>query len=112
MMVKTRVYFYHAFSVTMWSLLPYIVLIPIVMLLYRLLDAQFYILPIFGFIGFITVWVLFRLLKGISIIFDVVPFKVYSIGLLLLVVLGAACYGYIDYTRAASVYMKYMLHTF
>ena len=112
MTVKTRVYFYHAFSVTMWSLLPYIVLIPIVMLLYRLLDSSFYILPIFGFIGFITVWVLFRLLKGISIIFDVVPLKVYSIGLLLLVVLGAACYGYIDYTRSASVYMKYMIHTF
>ncbi len=112
MIVRTRVYFYHAFSVTMWSLLPYIVLIPIVMLLYRLLDSTFYILPIFSFIVLISVWVLFRLLKGISIIFDVVPLKVYSVGLLLLLMLGAAFYGYIDYTRSTSVYMKYMLHTF
>lgn len=112
MMVKTRVYFYHAFAVTMWSLLPYIVLIPVVMLLYRLLDSSFYIVPIFGIIIAISMWVLFRLLKGISIIFDLFPLKVYAIGILFLVVVGAAFYGYIDYTQSTSVYLKYMMHTF
>ncbi len=112
MMVRTRVYFYHAFSVTMWSLLPYIVLIPIVMILYRLLDSSFYILPIFGFIVIISIWVLFRLLKGVSIIYDVVPAKVYAVGILVLIVISAAFYGYIDYTQSTSVYLKYMMHAF
>jgi hypothetical protein len=66
---------------------------------------------VFVFIGIITVWVLIRLLKGISIIYDVYPFKVYAIGLLLLIVVGAAVYGYADYTRSTSVYLRYMMHS-
>lgn len=112
MMVRTRVYFYHAFSVTMWSLLPYIVLIPIVMILYRLLDGSVYVFPIVTFIVFISLWVLFRLLKGVSIICDVYPIKVYAVGLLMLIVISAAFYGYIDYTQSTSVYLKYMMRAF
>lgn len=111
MIVRTHVYFYHAFAVTMWSLLPYVLLIPLVMILYRLLEAELYLVPIGIAIGALSLWVLFRLLKGISIIYDVFSLKVYAVGLLIIVVAGAAIFGYVDYTRSTSVYLKYMMHS-
>jgi len=111
MTVRTHVYFYHSFAITMWSLLPYIIFIPLVMVFYRLLESQLYIVPIFSVVGIVTLWVLLRLLKGISIIYDVYPFKVYAIGLLMLVVIGVALYGYADYSESASAYVRYMMHS-
>ncbi|MBI3766730.1 MAG: beta galactosidase jelly roll domain-containing protein, partial [Ignavibacteriales bacterium] len=111
MMVRTHVYFYHAFSITMWSLLPYIVLIPIAMILYRLMETEFYIVPVFVVVGITSIWVLVRLLKGISIIYDVFPMKVYAVSILVIVVATAAVYGYLDYTKSTTVYLKYMVQS-
>jgi hypothetical protein len=110
MVVRTQVYFYHAFSVTMWSMLPYILLIPVVMVLYRLsMETDFYIVPMVILVGLITVWVFIRLLKGISIIYDVYLFKVYVVSLLIIVVAAGAIYSYLDYTLSTSMYMRYIL---
>ena len=111
MMVRTHVYFYHAFSITMWSMLPYVIFIPIAMIMFRLMDTEFYIMPIFVLMVLVSFWVLLRLLKGISIIYDVFPIKVYAIGLLLILICAAVLYGYYDYTQSTSVYLKYMMHT-
>ncbi len=111
MLVRTHVYFYHAFSITVWSMLPYIIFIPVAMILYRLMEAEVYTMPTFILIGVVTVWVIIRLFKGISIIYDVYPFKVYIAGILIIVLSAAALYGYVDYTRSTSVYVKYLLHS-
>ncbi|MBI4548360.1 MAG: beta galactosidase jelly roll domain-containing protein [Ignavibacteriae bacterium] len=111
LMLKTRAYFYHAFSITMWSMLPCIVMIPVAMILYRLMEVEFYILPIFVFIAVISLWALFRLMKGISIIYDVFPLKVYMVGLIVITVCSMAIYGYLDMTRSTTTYVKYMVRT-
>ncbi len=109
--VRTRVYFYHTFSITVWSMLPYIILIPIAMIMFRLMEADFYVLPVLGLIALVSLWVLGRLLKGISIIYDVFSIKVYAVSLLMIIVAGAAAYGYFDYTRAMTTYLKYMIQS-
>jgi beta-galactosidase len=111
MTVRTYVYFYHALSITAWSMLPFIVLIPIAMILYRLMDTEFYILPVLIFVVFVTLWVFIRLLKGISIIYDVYPMRVYAGGIIFLLIFLGALYGYLDYTQSTSVYLKFLLHT-
>jgi hypothetical protein len=111
MMVRTKVYFYHAFVITMWALLPYIMLIPIVMILYRLLDDPFYLYAVLGFAGVLSLWVLFRLLKGVSIIYDVHPLKIYAVGVIVLLLSGSVLYGYVDYTRSASLYVRFLMRT-
>lgn len=109
MLVRTHVHFYHAYSVTMWSMLPYVIFIPVAMILYRLLESNLYIMPVFILLVSVTVWVLIRLFKAVSIIYDVYPIKVYAIGLLIIIVTTVAVYGYFDYTRSTSVYLKYMM---
>jgi hypothetical protein len=111
MMVKTRVMFYHAFSITIWSMLPFIILIPIAMIVFRLMETEFYVIPIFVLVALISIWVLLRLFKGISIIFDVVPAKVYVVGILLILIVCITFYGYLDYTKSTTIYLKYLLQT-
>lgn len=111
MMVRTHVHFYHAFSVTMWSLLPYIILIPISMILYRLIENPIYTYAVVGIFLVVNLWVLLRLLKGISIIYDVNPVKVYAAGVFLIAVCFVAIYAYFDYTQSTSIYLKYLLQS-
>lgn len=111
MMVKSRVLFYHAFSITMWSMLPCIILIPVSMIIFRLMETEFYILPIFLLIVLISLWMLMRLLKGISIIYDVRALKVYAFGFFIIILVCISVYGYLDYTQSTTVYLKYLLQT-
>jgi hypothetical protein len=108
--VRTPVNFYHTFSVTMWAMLPAVVLIPLVTILYRLMESQFYVVPVFFIVGLVTAWMIARLFKGISIVFDVFPLKVYAVGFLLMIGCGAACYGYLDYAHSTSFYLKNVGH--
>lgn len=110
-MVKSHVYFYHAFSITVWSLLPCVVLIPVAMVLYRLMDTELYVLIFVGLAALVMLLVLIRLFKGISIIYDVYPIRVYAGGLLFLTIIAVAIYGYFDFTQSAPLYVKYLLQT-
>ena len=73
------------------------------------MDAPIYVVPVVLFCAFLGGWVFIRLLKGISIILDIYPVKVYSIGVVLLVALLAGAYFYLDYTQSASVYIGPLL---
>jgi len=107
---KARVYFYHCFSITMWSMLPYVIFIPVAMVLYRLsMETETYIVPIVVAIGVVSLWVLARLLKGVSIVYNVFPLKVYFLGFLIIIVATAALYSYLDYTRSTSLYLRYFM---
>ncbi len=109
-LVRTHVYFYHAFSITMWSMLPYILLIPVAMVIYRLsMETDVYIMPMTVLSIVMTLWVIVRLLKGISIIYDVYLYKVYLVSLLVIIVAGAAVYSYLDYTLSTSMYIRYFI---
>ncbi len=106
---KARIFPFHAYAITMWSTPPLLILVPIGMILYRLMDAPIYVVPVVLFCAFLGGWVFIRLLKGISIILDIYPVKVYSIGVVLLVALLAGAYFYLDYTQSASVYIGPLL---
>lgn len=108
--VRTRVYFFHTFSITVWSMLPYIVLIPLSMILFRVLETPVYVAPAFVLIGLLVVWSLYRLFKGIAIIFDLIPLKVYFAGSAIIIVVVVFIYAYLDYTQFTSVYFKHLLH--
>jgi len=111
MIVRTHVYTYHAVSITIWSMLPYVILIPLTMILYRIMESEMYVLPVAVLLILMNAWVFMRLLKGVSIIYDVFPLKVYAVGILLVLVCTASVYGYFDYTRSTSVYLRYFFQS-
>jgi beta-galactosidase len=84
--VRNKVYYENVFFTVIWSFLPLIILIPVGIILYRMLNAEvanFYIyLGLFLFV----VWIIYRLIKGIYVIFDVNPGGIYFYSLLVIAV--------------------------
>ena len=109
--VRVRLYAFHAYTVTMWSTGPFLVLVPVGMVLYRVLDSSMYVLPVFVLLAVLAFWVLVRMLKGVSIIADVRPVKVYATGFLVVASLAAVIYVYYDYTQAVPMYLAFVHST-
>lgn len=110
MISKAKILLYHAYVITVWSATPMLVLVPVGMILYRIMDSPIYVVPSLTLIAVLCVWVLLRLLKGISIIFDAYLLKVYVLGFLSLFCVISLGYVYLDYTQSASMYLSYMYH--
>ena len=51
-----------------------------------------------------------RFFKGVAIIFDVFPVKVYAVGLLVMAGAGVALFGYLDYAHSTSQYLRHVMH--
>lgn len=107
---KSRIFSYHAYVVAVWSAAPMLILVPVGMILYRILDGPMYVAPSLIFLSLLFVWVLLRILKGISIIFDAYLMKVYVIGFLSLACVLTLVYVYYDYTESTAMYLTYMYH--
>ena len=80
--VKNRVYLSSVFFTISWSFLPLVLLIPVGIVLYRLLSAEVANLYIYAGLFLFTLWIFYRLVKGIYVIFDVNPGSVYFYSIL------------------------------
>jgi hypothetical protein len=107
---KAKIFSYHAYVITIWSATPLLVLVPVGMILYRIMDSSMYVVPSLVLLAVLFIWVLLRMLKGISIIFDAYLMKVYVIGFLSLACMFTIVYAYFDYTQSTSMYLSYMYH--
>ncbi len=110
--VKTRVLLSHSFVVTCWSTLPLVAFIPLSMILYNVLETEFYVLPMLTIIGLLLLWVLFRFFKGVSIIYDVLPVRVYVLGILILVAINGIMLLVSEYLQATFSYISFFIHMF
>lgn len=108
---RARVFVYHIYTVTAWSLAPLVVLIPIGMILFRLLESNVYLLPSVVVYVLLHGWVFLRFLKGLAIVFDARALKMYAAGVLVgLAVLGGI-YLYYDLVFSAPMYISFWFHT-
>jgi beta-galactosidase len=83
-MTRKKVFLFDAYSVAMWSVLPMIMLAPLGMVLYRILElpiVEFFLLLLY--VAF-HIWIASRLLKGTAIVFDIRPVFFYLGGVFLL----------------------------
>jgi len=104
--IKTRVFFSSIYFTVIWSFLPFALMIPLGIVLFRILNADISNLNtyIFALIILFFIWAIHRLLKGIYVIFDLNSSKVYFYSILtFLVVLG----GFLLYYQ-----LKYSLFYF
>jgi hypothetical protein len=76
--VRTKVYLSSVFFTVVWGLLPVVLLIPVGIVLYRLLNAGAGNIYIYIFLILFVFWLLYRLLKGISVILMLTPVEFIS----------------------------------
>lgn len=104
--VRGRIFFSDTFIITVWSSLPVVLFLPFSIVLLRVLDIMS--VTVWVIIGIVLlVWVLYRILRATSVVFDVNPLPVYGIGISVLGGLGLVLL--LSYNSAYSIfaYMKY-----
>lgn len=106
MLVRNRIFFNDAYTIAVWGALPVLLLIPIGMILFRLL-----VIPSAGIVAFaimlgVVFWLLYRVLRGTAVIYDIRATRVYAyavggiiVVLLVLLVTSDNIYAMFSYMR-------------
>jgi beta-galactosidase len=104
--VRNRIFFNDAYTIAVWGALPVLLLIPVAMILYRILewhDASAMLLT-FVLVG-VFLWMLYRILRGTSVVYDVRPTKVYGYALGGILALSLVLYFTSGAVRSRASYL-------
>ena len=92
--IKTRINYTSIFFTVVWALLPFTLLLPVELILFKILVSYGMNIYILTILTVFLLWVLQRILKGIHVIFDVnkIPVYIYSMAFVVLVIGGTLLY--------------------
>jgi hypothetical protein len=108
--VRARIYYKDTLTITVWSGIPILFLLPFAIVLTRVLVVE--PISIFVFlvlIILILLWSVFRMLKSTSVVFDVMSGKVYSIGISILILLAGIPLVIYQVQYSIFAYAKYFV---
>lgn len=84
--IRSRIFLNDTITISVWSILPLVLLLPMGILSGRLIAENTTLLMVFLLVAlFLIIWSLNRILKSTSVVFDIRSWKVYLIGFLILV---------------------------
>jgi hypothetical protein len=110
--VRTRVYISSVYFTVIWALLPVILLIPVGIILYRVLLAGTINLYIYLGLLVVGMWILYRLVKGIYVLFDTHPGSVYLYSTLLIIGVIVVTFFYYELKSSTIQYILFTLKQF
>jgi MFS family permease len=79
--VRNRIFFSDAYIIAVWGALPVLLLIIPAMILYRALGVGGAGMITFSVMMLVVLWMIYRVLRGTAVIYDVRPLKVYGYAL-------------------------------
>lgn len=105
--VMNRVFFTNSFFSVTWSFLPIVLIIPVAIVLYRILHADVINLYVYIILIVFAFWIIYRLIKGIYVIYDVRPSSVYFYSFVIITItLSVAVF----YFQSTCLVVDYILH--
>ncbi len=110
MFFRQRVSASQALTVAFWSSAPLLLFIPFGMIAYRVMDSAIYVLPFSVFFVVMFLWAGMRLVKGLSIVFDVPPARMHLLSLLLCFGILAVTYVALYSGQALPEYARFLFH--
>lgn len=107
--VRTRIYLSSIYFTIVWAFLPMVFLIPLGIVLYRVLVADILNVYVYLSLVVLTCWVLYRLLKGIYVIYDSSSGGVYFYSILLILFIASGILLYFEINNFAIQYIFFTL---
>lgn len=104
--IKTRILLSSIFFMIIWSLLPFTVLLPVELILYKILANGSFNTLIIVFISLFWLWILQRIFKGIHVLFETNKLKVYFYGLIIIVFVLVGISVYFQMTNSTLYYLS------
>ncbi|HVN47545.1 MAG TPA: glycoside hydrolase family 2 TIM barrel-domain containing protein, partial [Bacteroidota bacterium] len=108
--VKTKVSLIHVYSVSVWAAAPLVFLSPVAMAVSKIMENSSYVLPSLLVVFLFLVWTFFRILKGISVVFEANPVKVHLGGVIIAMSFVGGVYYYADSAHALGAYIEFLFH--
>jgi hypothetical protein len=106
--VRNKIFMNHAFLISVWSAIPFLILIPVSMVGIKVLSLQKYNLLVYTIVILFHLWVITRILKGVSIVFEVRKTRVYLVALTIIIVVLASLILYLQINFSSVEYfMEY-----
>jgi hypothetical protein len=109
MALKARATWFHVYSVSVWGATPVIFLSPVAMSLFKIMENSLYVIPSLVLIALFLGWTFFRVLKGMSVVFDTNPVRTYVGGITLVILMGTGFVLYFDAAFALSSYVIFVM---
>jgi beta-galactosidase len=110
--VRNRVYYSSAYFTVIWSFLPLLLLIPMGIILYRVLSADVANGYVYSTLIIFSIWIFYRLMKGIYVIFDVNAGSVYFYSFLLISLVFSGIIFYYEMSNSVIEYLQITLKLF
>ncbi len=104
--VKIKVFFQNVYYMVMWSLLPLVLMLPIELILYKVISLNIGNIYVYIVLISFALWLIQRLIKGIYVIFDANPVKVYIFSLLVIFAILGLILTYLQVNYLAIDYIK------
>jgi len=109
--VRSKIFFNDSFTIAIWSGTPILILLPISLFLYKLLV----VLPssmwaIFIISVLLFLWVFFRLLRAIAVVFDVQNLRVYVIGIVTTILFATLVVSFFQVKLSIFSYAQYLFN--
>jgi hypothetical protein len=99
-----------AWMLTIWGALPLIFLSPLGMSMFKIMEASAFVWPSLVIVLIVLVWAGLRVLRAMSVVFDITPARTYLIAILTVMVLLTAVFVYLDTTYAVRATIEHALH--
>lgn len=106
--LKSRIFYGDTITITIWAGVPFIFILPVAIVINKILflnPASIW-LVFFAFL-IISFWVLLRLFKATSVVFDKFRWQIYSIGLITLLVFVLVPLSYYQFRFSVFDYVDY-----
>lgn len=104
--IKIRVETLSIFYSIVWAFLPFTLLLPVELILYKILAAYGINIYALVFLILFWLWILQRVIKGIHVIFDVRPAPVYFYSLFIIVLIAGLIILYYQFTNSSIYYIN------
>ena len=111
-LTRARILFEDAFTISVWSALPYIVLLPIALALFKLLSSTGSATWLIVILGIMFFWYYLRMLRATSVVFDIAPLPVYLSGSGLFGLMLIIVFMYYSSKVSLFSYLQYYFSTF
>ena len=108
--VRGRIFFADTFNLTCWALLPAIVLLPLGMLLPKLDHTAGTANFTFWLVVIVKLWIVYRLMKGIGVLFDIYPTRIYVAGTFTIAVCTLLVFVYLNWTVSFLHNWQFFIH--
>lgn len=107
--VRGRISIQDTFTIVVWSSLPFLILLPIGIALHQALTANELSVFVPLTVLAVSTWVVLRMLRATSVVFDARPLIVYTLGIGLIVAIAAATFVSLDVTHYGFSFLSFYL---